>query len=315
MEQIRYFAPLEGALDQMRALLFRPFSMRRWLALALMAWLAEMPSGSRGRLMEHLNSGSTEATAMPLAGLAGLTDALPAVSDGSAIAGLIGGMSLFVVGSVVLVVFALGLLFLWLSSRAKFVWVENVWHGSSAIKAPWRRFKRQGDSLFWWRLGLIALAFLVVGIPLFGAVIFGASGLQEFSPLLWVGVTLCALPLLVGVIYCLFWAEGFVLPLMIRYDTDFLGGVRHFVSLLRDRPGAFLLVGLMVLGINICAALLVLALVVLSLGIGLLLLLVPYVGTVLLLPIAVTVRAYPIMWLAQLDPAFALSIPPPANRT
>ncbi len=312
MEQIRYFAPLERSLDQMRALLFRPFALRRWLLFALAAWLADLPGGSQGRILEQLHGGTSDAVAAPLVGLTGV---LPALGSGTSWGTLIGGISAIFITLLVLAGIVLAVVLLWVNSRAKFVWIENVWHGECAIREPWRRFQRQGNSFFWWRLGLgllflVAIGMLVVGVELSGlAAGFGGGGLGDSSLFPLVGLVLAALPLGVVAAYCLFWVEAFVLPLMIRHNTDFVGGLRHFWELLRQHPGSFLMVGLMALGIKICAALVVLVLIVVSLGIGLLLLILPFVGTLCLLPVVMTVRAYPLQWLAHFDPAFALTAP------
>jgi len=93
-------------------------------------------------------------------------------------------LPLIVVGVVVLL--ALVTLLLWVSSRGKFIFLDNLVHNRAAIVEPWRRFASLGNSLFWWRVGFAVAA--VLGFGVVALVVVGPAvalgGFEElFTPL------------------------------------------------------------------------------------------------------------------------------------
>jgi hypothetical protein len=54
------------------------------------------------------------------------------------------------------------ILFLWLSSRGKFMFLNYVVHKQAEIAEPWHEFRKEGDSLFVWRLVCGFLSFAAV---------------------------------------------------------------------------------------------------------------------------------------------------------
>ena len=112
------------------------------------------------------------------------------------------------------------------------------------------------------------------------------------------------LSLLLG--FVSFMTREFVVPLMLMYDESASHAWTRFWPLLASRPGEFiaytLFVGVVWIGVSV-------ALVVAGVAtccIGLLLMMLPYVGSVFLLPVEVTSRAYGPEFLAQFGPGWDL---------
>ncbi len=72
--------------------------------------------------------------------------------------------------AVLLLALALGILLTWLSSRGEFMFLDGVVRDRGAVSEPWHRFRRQGNSLFVFRvvIGLagFALVLLLMGLGL-----------------------------------------------------------------------------------------------------------------------------------------------------
>ena len=65
------------------------------------------------------------------------------------------------------VVFVVGVVCLWLSSRGRFMFLDGLVRNRGAVVEPWREFRREGNSLFWFRFGL-GLALLLTFLLLIG---------------------------------------------------------------------------------------------------------------------------------------------------
>jgi len=99
--------------------------------------------------------------------------------------------------------------------------------------------------------------------------------------------------------------EGFVIPIMYKFDLKATEAWRYFLPWLKSRPLPFLLYGLFVLALGFVAVVFFGLICVLTCCVVAL----PYVGTVILLPIWVTYRLFSVEFLAQFDPGFDLFVP------
>jgi hypothetical protein len=308
---IQYLAPLQDAIQRTRGLLFGPFDLARWLALGLTAWLIHLgqaggsAAGSDPDIQTQVRTGDLSGALDSLS--SGLVQAIP---TGAA------ALLLLTVGvGIVLVMIAL----LWVGSRMRFVWLENLTAGDHAITPHWRRFGGLGDQFFVWKLVFYALILALV-LPLaFFAGLFGAlAGHGWTAPGSILGWMLLGMAVLtVGLVaaYVDYYAESFVTVIMHRRDLGVIAAWREFQRLFQAQPLPFLLVGIMKLGLRIVAGLAVALVGVLTCCIGWVVLSLPYVGTVLQLPIYVALRYFDLCWLGQfagdLGPERAITPPPP----
>ena len=77
----------------------------------------------------------------------------------------------------------LALALLWVGSRARFIWLENLRAGDHGFGRHWSRFGALGNSFFAWKLGFYLVTMLVVVPLVFFGGVFGALGIAGFDGL------------------------------------------------------------------------------------------------------------------------------------
>jgi hypothetical protein len=299
--QMSLSRPLAEGWSWMVRMLFRPFDLGKWLVVGFAAWLARLADGGAG------NAG----------GRFGGHDGGRELAEGArhgwqwllaheVVAGLI------VAGLVALLALVVALL--WVSSRGKFVFLDNVMRNRAAIVEPWKRYRRQGNSLFAFRV-LVLLLCLPIAAGLVGLGVWLALNPDGWSHLegaaMIAGIVLTfvlGVLLVVTALFAVFFLDAFVVPLMYRFDLGVVAAWRRFLGLLRARPAWFLLSGLFVFVLLLAAGAAILVSGCLTCCLGFVLLALPYVGTVVVLPLIVTYRAFTVSFLAQLEPELALGV-------
>lgn len=302
--EITYTAPLRRAWQRMQAMLFRPFHLEKWLVVGLSAFVANL-LGTGGGLFGWNNGFSSRHASTPRA-----DHALEAAHD-QLLALLDKPIVLIVIAAGLVAASVLLLLCSWASARAKFVFLENVITGRGAFVEPWGRYGRLGRSLFLWYAGFSFAWLLPLGaaaVPFWHTIVSALAGTGSVWPSL-PGMVLgvgSALLLSVLLAFVTFLASEFVVPLMLMYNESASRAWARFWPLLTSRLGEFiaytLFVGVVWIGVSV-------ALVVAGVAtccVGLLLMLIPYVCSVLLLPVEVTSRAFGPEFLAQYGPEWDL---------
>jgi len=294
--QIRFLQPLSRAWDRMVAILFRPFEPVTWLVLAFAAWLAGLGGGG--------GTGSTVGNSVDMDGLG--RGWIP--GGGGSWGHLFDRLwALPFLALAVLVLIAIAVAILWVSSRAKLVWLESAVLGRAAIVEPWTRLGRLGDSLFLWRLGF-TIVVIVVAVILAGVIIGPAALLHDSHVLdglsfaaIFLGVLFaCVLAASAAVIALLL--DAFVVPIMYRFQLTTTEAWKALLPWLRSMPGPFVLFALFTLMLAVLFGVLYTVVILLTCCLAAL----PYVGTLLLLPFWLTWRLFTLEFLAQLDPGFDL---------
>ena len=297
--QIAYFAPLNLAWERMKHILWRPFDLSKWVVLGFSAWLAGLADGSGGGgwkwVMDNgdFNGGS------------------PFGSHGNGWEGasdlLLWLPLLFVI---IMAVAAILLVILWVSSRSKFIFLDNVVHNRAEIVEPWHRLRDLGNSLFLWRLGYVVccglIALILILLFLAPAATFSFS--DALAGLSYAAMMLGILVMIAFGIVAAFVAlllEGFVIPIMYKFEIKATEAWSYFLPWLKTRPLSFFLYGLFVLGLGLCFAVFFSMICVLTCCVVAL----PFIGTVIMLPIWVAYRLFSVEFLAQFDPGFDLFTP------
>ena len=295
-----YVAPLRRAWARMKGILFSPFDLGKWLVIGFSAWLARLAGGGGGG-WTRLNLSRDHTVSLHVRqALRGAWEHLRAHPH---------WLALIIVGAVVVMV--IGLLLVWISSRGRFIFLDNVVHDRARIAEPWRRFAERGDSLFLWRLGFLlacVLAFAVLGtVAMLAAGGFSGFGFGSVrATTITVLAGLAAVALGIACAYVSLFLDSFIVPVMYKDGIGAVEAWRRFVPWIDLHFGGFLLYGLFVLGLAIAVGVGVLVVGLLTCCVGLLLVVLPYVGTVILLPFLVTYRAFSLEFLAQLDARFAI---------
>ncbi len=301
---IRYWEPLEDALRRTRTFLFQPFDLVRWLVLGFTAWLIHLgefggsAAGSDPEVRTHVSTGDWNGARESLVDAA--ANALP---TGLALAAIVILVTAFLLVALVL---------LWVSCRARFVWLENLTAEDHAIGRHWSRFGGLGDAYFLWKLAFYALSLLIVVPLVFFGGVFGMLGFAGFdgpgSVAGWALLGVAVFMVTVILAYVDFFAESYVTVIMHRRGIGVLAAWREFRILFETHPGHFVLVGLMKLVLTVIAGVLLTTLGLLTCCVGLVLMALPYVGAVFKLPVFTALRYFDLCWLGQFDPDLALPV-------
>ena len=218
---------------------------------------------------------------------------------------------------------AIGLAFLivvvivliWLSSRGSFMFLDNVVHNRAEVANPWRNYKREGNSLFVWRLvfGFICfMLFAMVFVIFFtaGGHLYRAS-YYDRVPVLFI-IQMALLFILIGIItgYISLFLSNIVVPIMYKNNITATKAWGRFLSLFGKHPFLFLLFGILMFIMTVLVIILTVIAGLMTCCIGLILLIIPYIGTVVTLPIRYTFRAFSLEYLAQFGPEYDVFPPP-----
>ncbi|MEZ4224013.1 MAG: hypothetical protein R3B13_23900 [Polyangiaceae bacterium] len=282
-------APLRAAYDRTRRLLF-PFDFSRWITLGFSAWIASLGEG--GASMPNVPDTSGRRGG-------GSSQIVDFVRDNLAL--------IVTVGVVVLVVgVGIGVLLLWVSSRGKFVFLDNVVHERALVEEPWRRFSEHGSALFRVRLALsmisLALVLSAVGLFLWLAWPDLAAGIVGSRLMIGagVGVGILLLDLPLAVLAALL--EDFVVPTMYLDGPDWRAAASRVRAALSGQVATLIAFYLLRIAVAVASGVVAMLATCLTCCIAGL----PFIGTVLLLPVIVFGRAYVWCFYEQLGPDFRL---------
>ena len=205
------------------------------------------------------------------------------------------------VATLALIFLAICLLVTWISSRGRFMFLDGIVKNRGAVKEPWTEYRREGNSLFLFRilLGLIALLGFAIaaGIPFVIALHDIQTGVFDTGAILAIiTAALLFIPYILVCIAVSFMVDAFVVPTMyLRRVRAFEGWRIAWRELVRQHMGAALLLFLMLLILGIGVG----VVVVLATCLTCCITAIPYVGTVLLLPIPVFFASYVLEYIQQ----------------
>jgi hypothetical protein len=298
-KKIEILNPFEEAIEMTKKILFQPFVFEKWLVIAFAAFLVGHFGGGGGFRFPFNNFGSRHTNYPVLS---------PEWEQWK---------PWLTVGTVAFAIAVLVLIFVftWLRSRGTFIFTDCIARNRAAIVEPWREFRHEGNSYF-----LFLLVVLLCWIGLIGLML---------API-WVCVYLFTnqnyfagggIVLLLFVVWlCFSFVFGltsyFMIPLMYVRRCRAGDAFRQVVRLILDHPGPFILFALfsfclliavaIIGGVATCATCCIAAL--------------PYVGTVILLPVFVCLRAFGLLFIRQFGADYDVwaailqsSVPPAAE--
>jgi hypothetical protein len=304
--RIEFLAPLGRAVERMKTALFRPFDAGKWIVVGFSAWLAWLgQQGGGGSGGQWSDGGDVDDFRREARG------AFDWIQD------LLSNplwLGLIVFAAVLAIVLVIAMT--WVSSRGKFVFLDNVVKDGREIVEPWGRTREIGNSLFWWRFayGLVVLvAFVPFVLALWYTV---ASPFLEGDPIrigAAVGAILAAASIGIVFAFISHYLENFVVPIMFRHGLRTNAAWGRFLGLFGKEPLAF--VGYALLSL-VLWFFVVVAIVILGCATcccGFVILALPYLGTVVMLPVFYAYRAWSLEFLAQFGPDWTMwPAPPPA---
>jgi hypothetical protein len=286
---ISVIEPVNEAIERTKTILFKPFNLEKWFIIGFCAWLADLFQGGFGGFNCRFNNKEDFSKAIEFC----KAHIIFAVS--SAIVAVI----LFV--AVILVI-------LWLSSRGKFMFLDCLAKNKARIKEPWKTFKKQANSLFGFRLLLAVVSFVYIAatfIVIIALWAFIKSAVNEkIIPIILLLVI--AIPLIIisvlffGLVQTL--TFDFIIPIMYLQRIGVFAAWEKFLLLLWQNFWKIMLylvfkiliilcmgaIALLIIGLSCCCCCCIGAVVF-----------IPYIGTVILLPLSSFCRLYALSYFRQ----------------
>ena len=290
--------PVGQAIERMKRVLFQPFDLGKWFTIGFCAWLANL---GRGGFRGNYNFGSGHGSA------AGQFREWVEQAREYITNNLVWILPLAAV--LLLLCAVIWVLMIWVSSRGRFMLLHCVALDKAEVAVPWRKFAREANSLFWFRLG-VGVASLVAMLPLVVVmVIRGWWMLERGQPSVRGILALVVVGLLLMAVAAVFWVVAklttdFVVPIMFQRGVGCLQGWGVLLGLVVANLGRFILYFIFQIILSLAIFVLLLTAVLATCCIFGCLAAIPYLGTVLLLPIYVFRRAYSMCYLAQYGPEF-----------
>jgi hypothetical protein len=280
--KIEIIKPFGEAFEMTKKILFQPFNFERWLIIGFAAFLAGHFAGGgfnfplRNFPPRHANQNFS----MP--DLEQWKPMLPVI-----------------IAAFALIVLAFVIVITWLRARGNFIFTDCIARNRAAIVEPWREYRLEGNSYFLFLLlvmfgamvifGLVAALFMVC-LPVFS---HGSMDHVTVAVLAVFGV------LLIFAWICLIFFVGvtsyFMIPLMYVRRCHAPEAFRKVLALILENPGPFILFCLfgfcLLLGVGMISGLATCLTCCLAA--------LPYIGTVILLPVFVCLRAFGLCFIRQ----------------
>jgi len=296
--------PVGSAIDRVKRLLFQPFDLGKWFVIGFCAWLAHL--GEQG-FHANFPGNWSHGGGSPRHEFERARDYVAS--------NLYWIMPL--VAALLIVCLAVGLVFLWLNCRGKFMFLHCVALDKAEVSEPWRKFKRAGNSLFWFRcvLGLIGFVVVLPLLALAGMMVFAMIAHHHARAgavlgLIGVGLVLIAVGILFGLIGK--FTTDFVVPIMFLRGRSCRDGWRELLGLLSANVGHFVLYVLFQIVLGLAIGVIVLLVILVTCCCAGCVMALPYLGTVFLLPVLAFKRAYSLHYLAQYGPEYDVFLSPSA---
>ena len=284
-KKIEILKPFEEAFEVAKKILFRPFELKKWCVIGFAAFLSgHFSAGGFNLPIGNLNPRQQPQTITP-----------PNLEQWKAWLPLT--VVAFVVGILIFI-----LVMMWLRARGTFIFTDCIVRNRAAIAEPWREYRREGNSYFLFSLLVgfgVMIAFLIIAAPVFffltvGQREGGAWLIISIATVAFFAICFLAAMFLVNVV------AYFMSPVMYVRRCRAVDAFREVLGLVLDNPVPFILFCLF--GFCLLLGMVMIGGVVTCLTCCLAAL--PYVGTVIMLPVFVFLRAFGLLFIRQFGPDY-----------
>lgn len=304
--------PIGKAFERTGRILFRPFDLKKWFVLGFAAFLGHLgEGGGGGNPFGNWGGGG---------GGGGGSSSPSGQSDTAEVEQwVLNNLGLVIgIGVAVLIIFmAIGLLVAWLNARGRFIFIDGIVRNRGAIVEPWREYRVEGNSVFLFNV-VMAIIFLPIMFGTIAAVLIaiwpdirqGQMSGGSIAAIVIGGIILLVASLVFGIIGALL--RNFVMP------TMYLGRVRvregwsiAWAELIQPHMGKVILYLLMRILLGLAAGIAAMVVTCLTCCVAA----IPYIGTVILLPIYVFMQTFALHFIEQFGPDWKVFIydPPPPS--
>ncbi len=278
--RIEIFRPFGEAFELTNKILFQPFDLKKWLIIGFAAFLSGHLAGVGFNFPSH----RTTPEAISLHFEQWKPWLVVAV----------------VVGA--LLFFALVIALTWLKARGNFIFTDCVVRNRAGIVEPWREYRKEGNSYFLFLLAVMFAVLLSAGLMLASVIGLGwlKQGAGETGSITSIGLLVFLGLFWVSIVIFVSVATYFMVPVMYRRRCRAVEAFRDVTLLIWHHLGSFFL--LCLFGIVLFLAVLMIGAIVTCATCCLAAL--PYVGTVILLPLFVCLRGFGLAFLRQFGPDY-----------
>jgi hypothetical protein len=300
---------LEPALNRVKVMLFQPFDFTKWIVIGFCAWLAGLGESGGSGFSGYNNTGRSGGNAGEQ-----IRHFYHQASD-YVLANLDWIVPVF--AFLVLASLAVWLVILWLNCRGKFMFLHCVVCDRAEVEVPWHKYAAAGNSLFRFRI-VLGLAVMLLMLPLVGFLVADILRMvlreEADLPGVMLAVGLGLALVLFGIVCAIIhkFIVDFIVPLMFLRGGTCVSAWREFLGMLGAHPGQFVIYLLFQIVLHIVISILLIMAFLVTCCIACCLLIIPFLGTVLLLPILIFRRAFSLYFLAQFGPQYDVFAPPPA---
>jgi len=282
---IEIFKPFGEAFELMKRILFQPFDIKKWFVIGFAAWLANLGGGGFNYQYNRRED------------VQKLNEAISQIPHPILVTGICVLISLVLV---------LIILFAWLRARGGFMFIDCIVKNRGAVAEPWREFRKEGNSYFLFSL-VVGICFLILAVllslPLIILAIKGRYYLYLHRDRLDLYViSLIAAWIFVMLLLVFVWAlfANFMTALMYRRRYRACEAFRTVTRLIAANPGEILLYCLFLIVLALASAVVGCLVTCATCCIAA----IPYIGTVILLPVFVLLRSFSLLFLRQFGPEY-----------
>jgi hypothetical protein len=297
--EISVTEPVSPALERVKQMLFKPFDIGKWFTIGFCAWLAYLGESGGGGFHGNFGNGfNYNASNRSVENFRHFCDQARDFTLKNLY------WIIPVALAVVILMIALWAVILWLNSRGKFMFMHCVALDKAEIVEPWHKFGNEANSLFVFRIvvGLIGTVLMLPPLAVIAALILKMILRGEpdaAAIMLAAGLALLFFFLVIAFALVQKFTTDFVVPILFLRGGKCLNAWQELWKLLYANAGQFVLYVLFQILLSIVIGIIVLFAILLTCCIAGCLMIIPYIGTVLLLPVLVFKRSYPLYFLRQ----------------
>lgn len=291
--RISVIDPVDSAFDRVKLVLFQPFDIGKWFTIGFCAWLAFFGEG-RGGGGGGGNWGNRSHGGSPADFGEVISQHLPII---------------IIVGSVILILsLAFAILVTWLSSRGCFMFLHCVAENVAQVKLPWRKYRTHANSLFMFRLALMFIGMFCFLLLIGGGGVFAFILHRQgpIGPVIMVAVITILMFIPLAICFAIIgkFTKDFVVPIMYLHGLSCMESWSYFMQLLSANKARFALYILFQIAIAMAIGSIIIVAGLATCCCAFVIMAIPYIGTVLLLPVFVFKRAYSLYYIRQYGPAY-----------
>ena len=285
--KIEIFKPFGEAFELMKKILFQPFDVKKWFVIGFAAWLAHLGGGGGGFSYQYNRREDVQK----------LHEAISQIPHPILVIGA---------GVLISVVLVLIVLFAWLRARGRFMFIDCIVKNRGAIAQPWHDFRKEGNSYFLFSL-VVGLALFIFAMLLSAPLILLVFKGRYYFFIHRDQLNIYLISMIAGwvflvILFVVAWSliASFMVPVMYLQRCRASKALGIAARLVAAQPGEILLYCLFLIVLALATAIVACLVTCATCCIAA----IPYIGTVILLPVFVLLRSFSLLFLRQFGPEY-----------